>query len=239
MKKTFTLIELLVVIAIIAILASMLLPALQQARERGRTANCTSNLKGISQMAMLYSNDNNDYMIAAQPRWSGDTWMAAFYEWYNVNDKAMFCPSVADSLPWKKYRDNPPANTKLNMIYTSGIHYKATGEQRSQVRKLSTLLGKGAVFSQLIYFGDCEPDMNLSKGLQSMTGMIQPGAYWGQGKMDTWYPVALRHNGNANYAMFDGHVTSLSRTKTEENSRNIWKPYYDSGSNWSAWYLRK
>ena len=116
MKKTFTLIELLVVIAIIAILASMLLPALQQARERGRTANCTSNLKGISQMAMLYSNDNNDYMIAAQPRWSGDTWMAAFYEWYNVNDKAMFCPSVADSLPWKKYRDNPPANTKLNMI---------------------------------------------------------------------------------------------------------------------------
>lgn len=107
------------------------------------------------------------------------------------------------------------------------------------MRKLSTLLGKGAVFSQLIYFGDCEPDMNLSKGLQSMTGMIQPGAYWGQGKMDTWYPVALRHNGNANYAMFDGHVTSLSRTKTEENSRNIWKPYYDSGSGWSAWYLRK
>ena len=69
--------------------------------------------------------------------------------------------------------------------------------------------------------------------------MIQPVAYWVQGKMDTWYPVALRHNGNANYAMFDGHVTSLSRTKTEENSRNIWKPYYDSGSNWSAWYLRK
>ena len=239
MKKTFTLIELLVVIAIIAILASMLLPALQQARDRGRTANCTSNLKGISQMAMLYTNDNNDYLMPAQPRWGGDTWIAAFYDWYNINDKAMFCPSVADSLPWKKYRDNPPAGTKLNMIYTYGIHYYTTGEHHrgdakyNQARKISTLLGKGARLAQLIHFGDCEPDMNLSKGLQNMTGMIQPGAYWGQGKTDKWYPVALRHNGNANYAMFDGHVTSLSRTKTEENSRNIWRPYYA----WNTWYL--
>ena len=61
-KKTkFTLIELLVVIAIIAILAAMLLPALQQARERGKLVNCLSNLKSAGSTAWQYTSDNNDW----------------------------------------------------------------------------------------------------------------------------------------------------------------------------------
>ena len=60
-KKFFTLIELLVVIAIIAILAAMLMPALQQARERAQATSCQSNLKQVTTGLLLYADNNKDY----------------------------------------------------------------------------------------------------------------------------------------------------------------------------------
>ena len=72
-RKNFTLIELLVVIAIIAILAAMLLPALQQARERGKSGNCLGNLKQLGQANELYAGTFGMYVPIAGAFGRNDT----------------------------------------------------------------------------------------------------------------------------------------------------------------------
>ena len=72
--KSFTLIELLVVIAIIAILAAILLPALNSARERGYTATCVNNLKQIGNAFNMYTEDFGGWYPRSWNGGSGDQW---------------------------------------------------------------------------------------------------------------------------------------------------------------------
>ena len=107
--RRFTLIELLVVIAIIAILAAILLPALQSARARAQATSCVSNLNQMGKIATSYFNDHRNFYPVGKPDWKqidglySTNYIYNFYKGKyigrgavdNTGEPSSRCPSIA------------------------------------------------------------------------------------------------------------------------------------------------
>ena len=239
-RNIFTLIELLVVIAIIAILAGMLLPALNHARRSAQAINCTGNLKQCMLATLQYADEHKGVVLFIQ---NGAAWHTllnsmvrgkAVTEWDDGSQlqrrlssfKVISCPSVApDKFPDPNTEEGirfgeiygVPANT-VNQAeaHTPSYHDNPDAFVQREGEGSIVLFDRIKRASEFLIYTD---SWNHETGRQSYNITLH----------DVGPGIDLRHGQKANIGWADGHASPISASTIQ-----MWK---NDGKTWSGAYI--
>ena len=204
----------------IAILAGMLLPALNAARERGKNIRCVSNLKQLNLARVMYSNDYQEWIYPAQGMRSGSaSWISTYLTLKYTTTGNFRCPSES------KY----PTQTAYGMNYTTfgyrWKHDKTTMVKTTRIDRI--LFNEGKRYNPVLFVDGIT---NSQQGSGDHVAVRGDYPYFYQLTPNNVYCMSARHaKVTANAILYDGSTMALDKKLGHFSTRGgdmllYWRP---------------